>query len=97
VDMVEWEVWPEPVVDMVVDMLEVGALQAIVVLVVLDTGKTALLAVSGVVEAARAPCRMWAMGRASTRRRQPTSMSDMVAILVVPGGISPASSRVVAF
>jgi len=97
VDMVEWEVWPEPVVDMVVDMLEVGALQAIVVLVVLDTGKTALLAVSGVVEAARALCRMWAAGRASTRRRQHTSMSDMEAILVVPGEISPASSRVVAF
>jgi len=97
VDMVEWEVWPEPVVDMVVDMLEVGALQAIVVLVVLDTGKTALLAVSGVAEAARALCRMWAAGRASTRRRQHTSMSDMEAILVVPGEISPASSRVVAF
>jgi len=95
--MVEWEVGPVPVVDMVADMLEVRALQEIVVLAVLDTGKIALLAVSGVVEAARALCRMWAAGRASTRRRRHTSMSDMAATLVVPRGISLASSRVVVF
>jgi len=110
---VEWEAWevrPEPaahmvvepaahtVVDMLVDMLEVGALQEeTVVLALLGPGKIALLAVSGVVEAARALCRTWAAGRARTCRRRRTSMSDMAAILVVPGGISPASSRVVVF
>merc|ERR1719512_228789 len=95
----------EPVVDMAVLsqglpvglLLEVVAPEGMLLLAVLDLGRIALLVVSDAVEVARALCRMWAAGRASTRRRRHTSMSDMAAILVVPGGILPALLRAVAF
>jgi len=75
----------------VVQALTEVAPEAMAVPAVSDLVKTALLAVSVVVEVALvALCPTWAPGRGSTFRRQPISTWDPAVILLAPGEISRA-------
>jgi len=63
--------------------------------------RSALLAVSAAAEAVlvRELCRLWVAVKGNTSRRRLTSMlvAEVISMLSVPGEISLASSRAVAF
>jgi len=63
--------------------------------------RSALLAVSAAAEAVlvRELCRMWAAVKGNISRKRLISMlvAEVISMLSVHGGISPASSRAVAF